>query len=230
MEKGTRMKEGIFRRRPNRFIAEVEVDGLTAIAHVPNTGRCAELLVPGARALLVENDNPARKTRYTLHYIENKGVLVNLYSVSANQAVCNSLEQGLIEELSGATGIRREVSYERSRIDLFCLCDGVETYIEVKGVTLIKDGCLQFPDAPTLRGTRHVEELIRIRRSGRRAVAFFVAQHPLGEVFRANRENDPAFADRLKEAVEEGVEVLVYRASASPGEYLLEERLPYLIE
>lgn len=225
------LRDGVFRSRLNRFIAEVDLgEGEPERVHLPNTGRCAELLVPGSRVWLEEGKGKNRKTRYTLHYVENQGVPVNLVSVSANQAVWNSLLEGGLSELGPVEDLRREVPWERSRFDLFCRTGGIETYIEVKGVTLIKDGYLQFPDAPTLRGTRHLEELIRVRESGRRAVLLFVGQHPLGTVFRANRENDPAFADKLKEAAEAGVEVLVYRASARPGQYLLEESLPYLID
>lgn len=221
--------EGIFQNRINRFIAEVIVDDNLIKVHVANTGRCQELLLTGVTVLLRKSDNPNRKTAYTLTYVQNKGFWVNLISVSANEAVYNSLRNGDIESIRNASEIKREYSMPGTRIDLYCKCEGLEVFIEVKSVTLVKDGFLQFPDAPTVRGTRHLDHLIELKRQGKRAIIIFVAQHPMGNIFKANIENDPVFAEKLKEAYQEGVEILAYMASSEIDVLRLTNPLPIII-
>ena len=213
--------KGIFRARPNRFIAEVEVDGELEIAHVPNTGRCRELLIDGAAVWLKPSDNPNRKTKYSLHFVENKGVLVSLYSQQANSIVYDAIIDGKIKELAGYDFHQREKTVGNSRIDIYLAnreddCCGMNflvepCYVEVKGVTLIVDGEARFPDAPTERGAKHLKELIKLKKDGNRCVVFFLIQHPAGKFFRPNWENDPNFSKTLNEAYEAGVEILVYR-------------------
>ena len=202
---------GIFKNRPNRFIAEVEVDGKLEIAHVPNTGRCKELLVENAIVWLQPSDNPNRKTRFSLHFVENKGVLVSLYSQQANSIVYDAIVNGNIMELAGYSHHQREKTVENSRIDIYLSNDDEECYVEVKGVTLIVDGEARFPDAPTERGAKHLKELIKLKKQGNRCCVFFLIQHPAGKFFRPNWENDPVFSRTLNEAYSEGVEILVYR-------------------
>lgn len=204
--------KGIFKNRPNRFIAEVEVDGVLDIAHVPNTGRCKELLVDDAVVWLKPSDNPNRKTKYSLHFVENKGVLVSLYSQQANSIVYDAIVSGKIKELSGYSYHQREKTVDNSRIDIYLeKPNGDSCFVEVKGVTLIVDGEARFPDAPTERGAKHLKELIKLKKEGRRCAVFFLIQHPAGTFFRPNWENDPVFSQTLNEAYVEGVEILVYR-------------------
>lgn len=212
--------KGIFKNRPNRFIAEVEVDGCLERAHVPNTGRCKELLVENAVVWLEPSKNPNRKTKFSLHFVENKGVLVSLYSQQANSIVYDAIVNGKIEELDGYSYHQREKTVDNSRIDIYLAneedgCCGMSLrdscYVEVKGVTLIMDGEARFPDAPTERGAKHLRELIKLKRKGNRCVVFFLIQHPAGKFFRPNWENDPVFSQTLNEAYDEGVEILVYR-------------------
>ena len=213
--------KGIFKNRPNRFIAEVEVDGKLEIAHVPNTGRCKELLVEDAIVWLEPSNNPNRKTKYSLHFVENKGVLVSLYSQQANSIVYDAIKDGKIKELSGYTHHQREKTVDNSRIDIYLAneeddCCGLSflvepCYVEVKGVTLIVDGEARFPDAPTERGAKHLKELIKLKKQGNRCVVFFLIQHPAGNFFRPNWDNDPNFSKTLNEAYDVGVEILVYR-------------------
>lgn len=221
--------EGIFQKRINRFIAEVLVEDIINIVHVANTGRCQELLIPGVEVLLRKSNNPKRKTEYSLNYVKNKGFWVNLISVSANEAVYNSLIAGDIKSIRNPYDIKKEYSMPGTRIDLYCKSEGIDLYIEVKSVTLVKDGFLQFPDAPTLRGSRHLDHLIELRRQGKRAVIIFVAQHPIGKIFKANIENDPIFANKLKEAYHVGVEILAYMASSEINELKLTNSLPIII-
>lgn len=221
--------EGIFQIRINRFIAEVIVENSLKKVHVANTGRCQELLVPGANVLLRKSNNPKRKTEYSLNYVKNKGFWVNLISVSANEAVYNSLKEGDIKSIRNPCDIKKEYSMLGTRIDFYCKSEGIDVYIEVKSVTLVKDGFLQFPDAPTLRGSRHLDHLIELKRQGKRAIIIFVAQHPIGNIFKANIENDPIFAKKLKEAHQEGVEILAYMASSEIDELKLINSLPVII-
>lgn len=213
--------KGIFKDRPNRFIAEVEVDGNIEIAHVPNTGRCKELLVEDAVVWLKPSNNPNRKTKFSLHFVENKGVLVSLFSQQANSIVYDAIINGKIKELWGYDYHQREKTVGKSRIDIYLAkkeddCCGMSfledsCFIEVKGVTLIVDGEARFPDAPTERGVKHLKELIELKKQGNRCVVFFLIQHPVGKFFRPNWENDPDFSKTLNEAYEVGVEILVYR-------------------
>ena len=209
--------KAIFRNRANRFIAEVEIDGEIVKAHLPNTGRCKELLIDGTTVYLKPSDNPNRKTKYSLYLVENNGALVAMFSQQANKIVFDAIKDGKIKELSGYSILESEKTIGNSRIDIYLanldnennLID--ETYVEVKSVTLIKDGIAQFPDAPTERGRKHLEELISLKKEGIRAVVFFLIEHPNGNSFRPNWENDPKFSMTLNNAYNEGVEILVYK-------------------
>ena len=213
--------KGIFKNRPNRFIAEVEVDGALEIAHVPNTGRCKELLVEYATVWLEPSKNPNRKTKFSLHFVENKGVLVSLYSQQANAIVYEAILDNKIKELEGYSYHQREKTVDNSRIDIYLAneeddCCGMNflvdsCYVEVKGVTLVVDGEARFPDAPTERGAKHLKELIKLKKQGNRCVVFFLIQHPAGNSFRPNWENDAVFSETLNEAYANGVEILVYK-------------------
>ena len=213
--------KGIFKNRPNRFIAEVEVGGSLEIAHVPNTGRCKELLVEDAVVWLKPSDNPNRKTKFSLHFVENRGVLVSLYSQQANSIVYDAIVDGKIKELSGYDHHQREKTVDNSRIDIYlanreddcCRMNFLAEpcYVEVKGVTLVVGDEARFPDAPTERGAKHLKELIKLKKEGNRCVVFFLIQHPAGMSFRPNWQNDPVFSQTLNEAYAEGVEILVYR-------------------
>ena len=203
--------KGIFKNSPNRFIAEVEVDGKMEIAHVPNTGRCKELLVDDAVVWLKPSDNPNRKTKFSLHFVENKNVLVSLFSQQANSIVYDAIVDGKIKELAGYNHHKREKTVDNSRIDIYLENENEKCYVEVKGVTLIVDGEARFPDAPTERGAKHLKELIKLKKEGNRCAVFFLIQHPAGNFFRPNWENDPVFSETLNEAYENGVEIIVYK-------------------
>ena len=203
--------KGIFKARPNRFIAEVEIDGEMEIAHVPNTGRCRELLVDDAVVWLKPSDNPKRKTKFSLHLVENRGALVSLYSQQANSIVYDAIIDGKIKELSGYDIHQREKTIDNSRIDIYLANENEECYVEVKGVTLVVGSEARFPDAPTERGAKHLNELIKLKKQGIRCCVFFLIQHPIGQFFRPNWQNDPKFSQTLNDAYDAGVEILVYR-------------------
>ena len=207
--------KAIFRKRPNRFIAEVEIDGEIAIAHVPNTGRCKELLVDGAIVYLLPSNDPKRKTKYSLHLVKNDGVLVSIYSQLANKIVYEAILDGKIKELNNYLQVKQEKTVGKSRIDIYLANDDKDCYVEVKGVTLVKDGVAMFPDAPTERGRKHLNELIELKKNGHRAVVFFLIQHPNGNNFRPNWGTDPEFAKTLAIAHDQGVEILIYKCENS---------------
>ncbi len=203
--------KGIFKKRPNRFVAEVEIDGNIEIAHVPNTGRCKELLVEDAEVYLLPSDNPNRKTKFTLHFVVNKNKLVSLYSQEANRIVYDAIKSDKISELKGYSIVEREKTVDNSRIDIYLSNENEQCYVEVKGVTLIIDDEARFPDAPTERGTKHLKELIKLKKDGNRSIIFFLIQHPAGNSFRPNWDNDEEFSKTLNEAYSQGVEILVYK-------------------
>ena len=220
--------KGIFKNRPNRFIAEVEVNGEMEKAHVPNTGRCRELLVPDCEVYLLPSDNPNRKTRFTLHFVMNRGCLVSLYSQEANSIVFDAIQNDKIKELQGYSIQQREKTIDDSRIDIYLANENEECYVEVKGVTLVVDRQARFPDAPTERGTKHLKELMKLKREGKRAVAFFLIQHPLATSFAPNWENDPKFSQTLADAEKAGVEILVYKTENTlDGIDFIPEKISY---
>lgn len=203
----------------------MELDGEIVRAHLPNTGRCKELLIDGATVYLKPSDNPNRKTKYSLYLVENNGALVAMFSQQANKIVFDAIKDGKIKELSGYSILESEKTIGNSRIDIYLANEDSsnddsdsadpkiidETYVEVKSVTLIKDGVAQFPDAPTERGRKHLEELISLKKEGIRAVVFFLIEHPNGNSFKPNWENDPKFSETLNKAYNAGVEILVYK-------------------
>ena len=159
---------GRFRCRPNRFIALVDVNGTEQICHVKNTGRCRELLIPGAGVVLSAAENSARKTAYDLIAVEKGGRLINIDSLAAGQAAAEFLPT-----LFPGARIRPEYKIGNSRLDFFIETENGPVYLEVKGVTLEEDGVVRFPDAPTQRGTKHLQTLTRLAREGYKACVFF---------------------------------------------------------
>ena len=194
---------GAFISRPNRFIANVSIEGVPVVAHVKNTGRCRELLLPGAEVFLEKSDSPQRKTAYDLIAVrKTNGLLINIDSQAPNKVVREWLEQ------QDYDFIRPEFPYGNSRVD-FYMEKGKERYLlEVKGCTLEREGIGYFPDAPTERGAKHLRELKKAALEGYTAsVAFVIQMDGISEV-RPNTETDPDFTEALREAQEAGVKVL----------------------
>lgn len=200
---------GRFLDRPNRFIAHVEVGGETVVCHVKNTGRCRELLIPGATVILAAALNPLRKTPYDLVAVYKGDRLINMDSQAPNDAVAEWLEK--TDTFGRIDSVRREYTHGRSRFDFYLLAEGRPLLLEVKGVTLEQDGVVLFPDAPTERGTKHLRELTEVARQGHAAAVLFVVQMEDCLHFSPNRATDPAFADALAEAQAAGVRILAVR-------------------
>lgn len=195
--------KGTFIERPNRFIAYVEIDGRQEKVHVKNTGRCRELLQKGVTVYLEKSDNPERKTAYDLVAVEKGGLLVNMDSAAPNQAAGEWLASGGL--LAPVKRIKPECTYGNSRFDFYVESDAVKMWLEVKGVTLETQGTALFPDAPSLRALKHVEELIQARENGYEAGILFVVQMEGIRRFMPNWETQPAFAQALEKAQAAGV-------------------------
>ena len=171
--------KGKFISRPNRFIAQVEIDGKCETVHVKNTGRCKELLISGTTVYLAKADNPERKTAYDLIGVEKQRMgkpelSVNMDSQAANDAAAEWLQKGPLFPKDAR--ICREVRYGNSRFDFYIEYEGKTAFLEVKGVTLEQDGIALFPDAPTERGVKHIKELISCKQNGYEAYILFVVQ------------------------------------------------------
>ena len=190
--------EAEFVSRPNRFNAKVILNNEEIIVHVPNTGRCREILIPGCTVFLREELNPNRKTKYDLIAAIKNDMLISIDSQIPNKVVKEALENKAVDNLSEYTNILSERTFGNSRFDFKLSKDnGEEYYLEVKGVTLEEDGHCRFPDAPTERGRKHLLELIEVKKSGRGAGVLFLIQIDNVKTFSPNRETDPEFADAL---------------------------------
>ena len=213
-----KIKEASFLSRPNRFIAECLVNGEKQVCHVKNTGRCRELLVDGATVFLDEPIGKERKTKYDLVAVikqtEKGEMLINMDSSAPNEACFEALKKGII--FPHATEVKREFSIGNSRFD-FRIAEGEKvTYLEVKGVTLENDGTASFPDAPTERGVKHIEELIELKKQGFGAAILFVIQMKGILEFHPNDKTHKAFGDALRRASKAGVLILAYNSIVTP--------------
>lgn len=226
MDLGT-WKEGIFLERPNRFLAVVEVDGAREEAHVPDPGRLRELLVYGAGVRLRPAAAKGRRTAWDLIGVACPEGWVNIDSRLPNLLFEEAVRGGYLAEFANVTRVIPEYRFGDSILDFLLEGDGPPCLVEVKGCTLSVGGLALFPDAPTARGSRHLEELIEARGRGLRACAVFVVKHPGARAFAANRETDPRFASTLTRALASGVEVIPYLAPWRGHEMRLEGRLPF---
>ena len=221
-----RIKQAEFISRPNRFIANVLVDGVAETVHVKNTGRCRELLSPGCTVYLEGADNPSRKTRYDLVAVEKiresaPPLIVNIDSQIPNSAAEEWLKKG--ELFSEQAVIKREYTYGASRFDFRIEDKGKISFLEVKGVTLEINGVVLFPDAPTERGVKHIRELIRAKQEGFGAYILFVIQMKEVYEFRPNDITHPEFGDALREAEEAGIKLLAYDCIVTPDSMTIDK-------
>ena len=229
--------EGRLLKRYKRFLLDVELpSGEVFTAHTSNTGAMAGCSEPGSRIWLSRSDNPKRKYPYTWEIVETSpGVLCGINTLRSNHLVAEAILAGRVSELLGYSTIRREVNYgqERSRIDLLLEADDTEAkpacYVEVKNVTLERQGVAYFPDAVTKRGTKHLRELMAMVESGARAVIFFCVQRTDCSEFRPADDIDSEYASVLREALASGVEALAYQTSINIKEIQLAKSLPVFV-
>lgn len=219
------VRQGRFLSRPNRFIAKVLLDGVEEVVHVKNTGRCRELLVPGATVYLALGDNPNRKTRYDLIAVEKGPLMVNMDSQATNRVFGEWAGAGQFRP--GLTLLRPETVWGNSRFDFYWEdAAGRKGFVEVKGVTLEDQGHARFPDAPTLRGVKHLEELALCRAEGYEATVCFVLQMGGMKDFAPNDVTHPAFGDALRRAATAGVEVLAMECAVTPDSLTIAAPVP----
>ena len=210
------VKKAVFLRRPNRFIAQVELEGAEETVHVKNTGRCRELLVPGAAVYLAEGTNPNRKTRYDLIAVEKGDRLINMDAQAPNRVFGEWAAAGGFR--SGLTLLRPETTWGNSRFDFYWESseNGRKGFVEVKGVTLEEGGAVYFPDAPTERGVKHVEELMACLAAGYEAALFLVVQMEGVAFWSPNDRTHPAFGEAVRRAAAAGVEILCRDCRVTP--------------
>ncbi len=213
--------KGEFIERPNRFIAICNIEGKKEICHVKNTGRCKELLIKGATVYLEKSSNPNRKTQFDLIAVEKGERLINMDSQVVNKVVLEFLPK-LFDDI---TFIKPEYKYGNSRLDIYLETKTEKIFVEVKGVTLENNGVVSFPDAPTERGIKHLKELQKAVIEGYRAIALFVVQMDGVSSFEPNRKTHPQFAKALKEAQENGVEVLAYQCEVNPDSIKIKNQI-----
>ena len=209
---------GIFLKRPNRFIAHIEIDGKEQIVHVKNTGRCRELLPKRASVWCEKSNNPARKTAYDLIAVQKGSRLINMDSQAPNAAAKEWLEQGGLGKINN---LRPESRQGDSRFDFSFTKEGVPCFLEVKGVTLETDGVCAFPDAPTLRGTKHLRELTQLAKNGYGAYVLFVIQMTNVKYLHPNDATDPEFGKALRDAAKAGVRVMAMDCAVTPDSMTL---------
>jgi len=222
-----KLVEGRLVRRDNRFRVMVEVGGREEWAHLPNSGRLGELLVPKRRVILVEKDAAGRKTGYDLSLVEHDDRWVSVDARLPNDLVEEALLAGRMDPLAGYPVLRREVTHGRSRFDFRLEAPGrLPFLVEVKSITLVVEGLGCFPDAVTLRGRRHVDELASAVAEGYRAAVLFVVQRDDAQGMRPHDESDPGFGQALRDAAGQGVEVYAYACRVEPGNVEIAGRLP----
>ena len=209
-----RIEKAVFLERPNRFIAYTELNGRKETVHVKNTGRCAELLVPGASVYIQRSANPDRKTKWDLISVEKGERMINMDSQIPNRLVEEWIRGGHL--FRDVTLVRPETTYGNSRFDLYVEAEGKRIFIEVKGVTLEENGVCRFPDAPSERAVKHLEELILAKQEGYETYVFFVIQMKDVRYFTPNTDTHPAFAEALRRAAAAGVHILAYDCTVSP--------------
>lgn len=191
--------------RPNRFIARVQADGQELVCHVKNTGRCRELLLPGAQVVVAPAGNPLRKTGYGLVAVYKGDMLVNIDSQAPN-----TIASAWLKERYPSATVRREASFGDSRLDFHVKAPGLSLYVEAKGCTLEEDSLALFPDAPTQRGVKHLKTLMDCQAQGHQAMALFVIQMKPVRAFSPHDAMHPQFGDTLRQAARSGVQVLAY--------------------
>lgn len=221
--------EGIFIDRPNRFIANVLINGIKEKVHVKNTGRCREILTSGTKVYLEESNNPNRKTKYSLISAFKDNKLINIDSQVPNPVVYNAIVNNEIPQLSNVDFLKREVTFGNSRFDLYYEKGEEKGFIEVKGVTLENQGISMFPDAPTERGSKHVYEMIKAVEEGCRGYILFLIQINNIKYFKPHEEMDKEFSNAIIKAKKHGVNILAYNSIVKPDEILLKDQVDILI-
>ena len=220
-----RVCTGTFLSRPNRFIAKVDLDGTVETVHVKNTGRCKEILVPGTKVVLYDSQNPARKTRYDLIAAYKGDLLINIDSQAPNAAFGEFLRNSGI--FGDDVHVYPEHTHGDSRFDFYVEAGERRIFVEVKGVTLEKDGICMFPDAPTERGLKHLNGLERCMQEGYEAYIALVVQMKGMRAFTPNYDTHAEFGDTMERVHGNGVGIMVYDCLVTEDSMTVDSPLPY---
>lgn len=219
------VEKAVFLSRPNRFIAEIQVRGKKEICHVKNTGRCKELLIPGTKIIIQKSNNIQRKTRYDLIGVYKNDILFNIDSIAPNKVFGENIEKLFPD----TTYIKSEVTHLNSRFDFCFEHNNKKAYAEVKGVTLEKNGVALFPDAPTERGIKHLNELSECVKEGFEAYAVFILAFKGAVHFSPNTDTHPEFALALTNAQKHGVKILCFDCNVSENSINLDKPVKIVI-
>ena len=207
---------GNFISRPNRFIAFVDINGDRELVHVKNTGRCRELLTENALVYLSVSSNPARKTKYDIIAVE-KVTREGIRLINMDSQVVNDVAEEYLRSVFPEAAIKREVTFGKSRFDFYIENGGKRIFCEIKGVTLENDGIVSFPDAPTERGVKHLNELISATNQGYEAMVLFVVQMEGVKYLTPNNKTHKEFGDTLRKASANGVKIIAIDCVVSPN-------------
>ena len=222
-----KLVHGTLIKRYKRFLADVRLDdGSEITAHCTNSGSMKSCLENGAEVFLSPVNDPKRKTKFTWEMIKINDNWVGINTGNPNKLAFEAVSEGLIQELSGYTHVKREVKFEDSRFDLYAEKENEKCFIEVKNVTMKEGKYALFPDAVTTRGQKHLKTLMEVRKKGMRAVMLYIIQRSDVEIFAPATEIDPEYAKMLHRAVKAGVEVFPYLAKVTPEKIEIVRKLP----
>lgn len=223
--------QGTLIKRYKRFLADVQLENSETITvHCPNTGTMLSCSTPGSRVCLSRSDNPKRKYPFTLEMVEDNSTWVGVNTARTNKLVAEAITEGKIAEFQDVKSIKSEIkTSDHTRLDLQVNHGESSTMIEVKNCSLSTDSCAMFPDAVTTRGTKHLNELIRLKEEGMKSCIFFMVQRMDADSFAPASQIDPTYSETLFKAAEAGVMVLVYQAEVSPEEIRVVRSLPHAL-
>ncbi|NQY42286.1 MAG: DNA/RNA nuclease SfsA [Legionellales bacterium] len=233
MQFPNKLIQGRLIKRYKRFLVDVELgDEGIETAYCPNTGSMLGCDIPGSSVWLSKSTNPSRKYIYTLEIVKVNSHYIGVNTAKPNYLVEEAIQGGQIKSLLGYKALSREVKYgqENSRIDILLEYENINCYVEVKNVTLVEDNIAFFPDAITTRGQKHLRELSNMVDLGERAVIFFCVQHTAANCFKPADHIDKKYGQLLRQAVNNGVEILAYKTNISPSKILINEEIPILLE
>ncbi len=225
-----KLVHGTFIKRYKRFLTDVKLDdGTEVVAHCTNSGTMQSCLENGAEVYLLPVNDPKRKTRFTWEMIKINGNWVGINTGNPNKLAFEAISAGTVPGLEGYTTVKREVTFEDSRFDIYAENANEKCFVEVKNVTLKVDNYARFPDAVTVRGQKHLKTLMEVKKKGMRAVMLYVIQRLDVDIFAPADDIDPVYSTLLKQAVNAGVEVIPMQARVTPEKIELFSQLPFEI-
>lgn len=231
MEFKKELVHGRLIKRYKRFLADAKLDsGEVVTAHCTNSGSMKTALEKGAEVYMTYHGDPKRKTQYTWEMIKINGDWVGINTNHPNLLAYEAIRDGAIDKLRGYTTVQREVKTGQSRIDVYAENESEKCFVEVKNVTMKEGDYAVFPDAETKRGQKHLDELIKVKERGIRAVMFYVIQRSDVKSFAPAWDIDPDYATKLEEAYGIGVEVIAVHAKVTPKEIIITGELPFVLK